>query len=231
MKQSLAGRLLRAIAASRGSILAPLSSGWQRERQFIAATRKKTELLLTDPAALHLLICARAARSVPGEFAEAGVFKGGSARLICEEKGEKNLHLFDVFADLQDPAAIGGEEVRAHFGSIHGTGKAVRKLLLYPNVHLHLGIFPSTTRGLEALRFAFAHVDLDLPAAIQAALDYFHPRLVDGGILLIDDYSDPYVKACLDDWLDGRADTLIEFPWSQLMMIRQEVLELARDGQ
>lgn len=222
MKQSIAGRVLRAIVARRGSIIAPVSSGWQRERELICDTRSRTELLLTDPAALQLAVCARAGRALPGVFAEAGVFKGGSARLICEEKGNSELHLFDVFETLQNPDLTEGEEVRAHFGRTHGTEKEVRELLLgYPNLHFHVGLFPGTTRGHEDLRFAFAHVDLDLPAAIEAALDYFHPRLLDGEILLADDYSDPGVKACLDDWLDGRGDALIELPWSQLMIVRQ----------
>src|SRR5689334_9943153 len=34
---------------------------------------------------------------VPGDVAEVGVFRGQSARIICEAKGEKVLHLFDTF--------------------------------------------------------------------------------------------------------------------------------------
>jgi O-methyltransferase len=115
VKNSLAGRLLRALMGRRGSIVAPLSAGWQRERKLIADTRSTTQLLLTEPAALHLMVCARAARRLPGAFAEAGVFKGGSARLICEEKGGAPLHLFDVFETLQDGAIAAAEDVRAHF--------------------------------------------------------------------------------------------------------------------
>jgi hypothetical protein len=219
---SLAGRLLRAVVARRGSIIAPISPGWQRERALIAQTRSRTELLLSDPAALQLLVCARAARRLPGAFAEAGVFKGGSARLLCEEKGDAELHLFDVFETLQHGPAVEGAEIRAHFGRTYGTEAAVRRLLAaYPNVHFNVGVFPETTRSLEHLRFSFAHLDLDLPQAMQAALEYFHPRMVAGGILVADDYSDPDVKACLDSWLAERNDTLIELPWSQLMIVRQ----------
>lgn len=231
MRQSLAGKLLRVIAASRGSILAPLASGWQRELRVITATRKKTELLLTDPAALQLLICARAARFLPGDFAEAGVFKGGSARLICKEKGDKNLHLFDVFESLQDPAETGGEDVRAHFGSIHGSLGEVRELLAsYPNVHFHPGIFPHTISGLETLRFSFVHLDLDLARPTRSALEYFHPRMEPGGIMLLDDYCEAYLKSVVDDWFSRRADTLVELPWSQMMVIRQPG-SLASDGE
>jgi hypothetical protein len=36
-----------------------------------------------------------------------------------------------------------------------------------------------------------------------------------------DDYNDPAVKACFDDWFADRPDTLIEVPWSQLVVVRQ----------
>jgi O-methyltransferase len=222
VKQSLAGRLLRALVARRGSIVAPLSASWQRERELIADTRSKTQLLLTDAAALHLTVCARAASRLPGAFAEAGVFKGGSARLICEEKGDTPLHLFDVFESLQAPTNSDDEEVREHFGSTCGCERDVRQLLgAYASVHIHSGIFPGTTRGLGDQRYAFVHLDLDLPGATRAALDYFHPRLVSGGIMLADDYSDVDLKACIDGWFNGKSDTLIELPWSQLMVVRQ----------
>jgi hypothetical protein len=222
VNQSFAGRLLRALVGRRGSIVAPLSAGWQRERKVIADTRSKTKLLLTDPAALHVMICARAARRLPGAFAEAGVFKGGSARLICDEKGEASLHLFDVFETLQGSERAGDEDVRRHFGSTYGCEAGVRHLLAgYGNVHFHTGIFPATTRGLEDQRYAFVHLDLNLPGPTRAALEYFHPRLVPGGILLADDYSDANLKTCIDSWLAGQPDTLIVLPWSQLMLVRQ----------
>lgn len=222
MKQSIPGRLLRTIVGRRGSIVAPLSASWQREREIIADTRAKTQLLLADPAALHLMVCARAARRIPGAFAEAGVFKGGSARLICEEKGEAAFHLFDVFETLQAEPVAGAEELVSHFGKLHGSLADVkRRLDPYPNLHFHAGMFPETTAGLEELRFSFVHIDLDLPSAMRAALEFFHPRLVAGGILLADDYCDQAVKECVDAWLAPHADTIVELPWSQLMLVRQ----------
>lgn len=222
MRHSLAGRLFRSLAGRRGSILTPVSRGWQRELALVQETRSKTQLLLTDASAIHLLACARAARSLRGAFAEAGVFKGGSARLICEEKGEAPLHLFDVFEMLQEHPVAGGEGVKAHFGPVHGKLNEVRQLLrAYPNVDFHAGVFPETTAGVEHLRFAFVHLDLDLAAATRAALDYFLPRLVPGGILLADDYSDPDLRACFESWFVDRDDTFIELPWSQLMIVRQ----------
>ena len=222
MKQSIPGRLLRTMVGRRGSIVAPLSASWQREREAIAETRTRTALLLTDPAALHVMICARAARRIPGAFVEAGVFKGGSARLICEEKGDAAFHLFDVFETLQAQPVPGAEEVASHFGKLHGSQAEVKRLLdAYQNLHFHAGMFPNTTAGLEGLRFSFVHIDLDLPSAMRAALDFFHPRLVAGAILLADDYCDPAVRECVDAWLAPHSDTIVELPWSQLMLVRQ----------
>lgn len=222
MRHSLAGRLLRAIASRRGSIVAPLSSNWQRERRIIEETRSKTQLLLTDPAALHLLACVRACARLPAAMAEAGVFKGGSARLICEDKGDATLHLFDVFETLQASSGVEGEDVRRHFGPVHGRLAEVRQLLApYAGVHFHAGLFPETSRGLEQLRFSFVHLDLDLPGPTTTALEFFHPRLVAGGILVGDDYGDAGVRGCFEAYFARQPDTVIELPWSQVMVVRQ----------
>jgi hypothetical protein len=222
VKQSLGGRLLRAIAAQRGCIVAPLHGDWHNELRILRETKSKTQLLLTDAAALQILVCARAARNVPGVYAEAGVFKGGSARLICEEKSDAPFHLFDVFEMLQQGPISGADEVRKHFGPVHGRLADVRRLLSqYGNVHFHPGLLPETIAGLEDLRFAFVHLDLDLPGPTQSALEYFFPRLVPGGILVGDDYGDPEVRGCFDRWFADRDDSVIELPWSQVMVIRQ----------
>ena len=149
VRQSLAGRLLRKIVARRGSIIAPLSKGWQREREIIAETRARTQLLLTDPAALHIPVCARAARALPGAFAEAGVFKGGSARLICEEKADAR-YTSSTSSRRCSRARIAGADVRAHFSRF--TDRSPRSASSFTPIRTSTsspGFFPDTTRGLE----------------------------------------------------------------------------------
>lgn len=222
MRPSITGRLVRNLLAHRGCIAAPLAGSWQRELRVIAETRAKTDMLLTDAAALQILICVRTARRLPGAMAEAGVFKGGSARLICETKGSAPLHLFDVFETLQQGAPPEAQSVREHFGRVHGTQAAVERLLAsYTGVHIHPGLFPGTARGLEHLQFSLVHLDLDLPGPTTAALEFFRPRLLPGGLLIGDDYNDPQLRRCFEDYFAGRADTVIELPWSQVMVVRQ----------
>lgn len=214
------GALARRLLARRGAVLAHLPAQARDDLALVHETRSRTALLMTDTAALHLIACARAASVLEGAMAEAGVLMGGSARLIATVKGAAPLHLFDVFETLQ---ARGASETAlgAHFGAVHGTLAAVEDLLSpFADVSFHPGIFPHSAAGLEDLRFSFVHLDLDLPEGTRAALEFFHPRLVPGGILLGDDYADPGVRETFEDFFAGKAETLIALPWSQGMVVK-----------
>jgi len=224
--RGLPGRVLRALVASRGAIMAPLGAGWGAELPLIRATRRLVPMLLTDAAALQILIAVRATRRLDGAMAEAGVFQGGSARLICHAKGEAPLHLFDVFETLQagdtSTASSHAATVRDHFGAVHGRRSAVEALLApYPGVHVHAGVFPETANSVADERFAFVHLDLDLPGATRDALEFFHPRMVPGGMLIGDDYADRDVREVFGTFFADRPDTVIELPWGQVMVVRQ----------
>ena len=182
---------------------------------------------MPDAAALQILVCVRAARQLDGAMAEAGVLMGGSARLICEAKGHSPLHLFDVFDTLQSPSDAAPspleQALRNHFKDTHGTIGQVRRLLApYEEVNLHPGIFPdSVPDDVRDLRFSFVHLDMDLAESTRAGLEFFHPRLVQGGILIGDDYGDAAVRETFADYFQGRPETLIELPWGQVMLVKQ----------
>ena len=224
--RGLPGRMLRSLVASRGAIMAALGAGWEAELPLIRETRRLVPMLLSDAAALQILIAVRATRRLGGAMAEAGVFQGGSARLICHAKGDTALHLFDVFETLQagGASAASGDAatVRDHFRTTHGRRSAVEALLAsYPAVHVHAGVFPATAAIVADARFAFVHLDLDLPEATRAALDFFHPRLLPGAILIGDDYADREVRTVFGTFFADRPDTVIELPWGQVMVVRQ----------
>src|SRR5262245_5063932 len=116
------GNLFRSFFATPGLVLAGLSGAEApRDLQIIRSTRAQVPLRVQDSAALMILAGARAAVSLGGSMAEAGVYRGGTARLICEVKGTAELHLFDVFDALQAIAVSSDskatQEVRRYFGS------------------------------------------------------------------------------------------------------------------
>src|SRR5208337_1294868 len=77
--------------------------GCAERRQFASDLKKirsDTDLLLEDIEAYQIYMAAKITGKVPGDIAEVGVYKGGSAKIICSAKGDRHLHLFDTFAGL-----------------------------------------------------------------------------------------------------------------------------------
>jgi hypothetical protein len=219
------GVLLRAALARRGSMQAHLGPEWHPKLHAIHETREMTAILLTDAAALQIMVAAKAARRLGGVMAEAGVFMGGSARLICEVKADSQLHLFDVFETQQRAMDASGSELRAHFGTVHGNLASVERLLSpYAGVHFHPGFFPESTIGLPDHAYSFVHLDMDLVSSTNAALDYFLPRMLTGGILIGDDYYDPGVRQCFAEHCGHGGYTLMELPWGQAMVVKHSPL-------
>jgi O-methyltransferase len=198
----------------------------RRDLAIVRETRRRAPLLVQDVAAYEILACVRAASRLEGAMAEAGVFAGGTARLICEAKGERVLRLFDVLETLQGPAYTSREtpratELRRHFGDWHASRADVERLLSpYTAVHIHGGVFPGSTRGLEEERFSFVHVDLDMERSTRDALEFFYPRLVAGGVLIGDDYNDQGVRRAFDGYFSGRAVTVVGLPWGQAIVVK-----------
>lgn len=50
------------------------------------------------------------------------------------------------------------------------------------------GYFPDTVQGLEGHTFCFVYLDADLYTSIRDGLAFFYPRMIPGGVIVIDDY-------------------------------------------
>ena len=52
------------------------------------------------------------------------------------------------------------------------------------------GFFPKSTDQIaDNLKFCLVHIDCDLYSPAISALEYFYPRMVPGGFIVIHDYS------------------------------------------
>lgn len=140
---------------------------------------------MPESARIVLYHCLKQTRCVPGDVAELGVWKGGSAALLAEHSDGRTVHLFDTFAGM--PKTSQWDQLKE--GDFADTSLESVKLLLsgFPNVRFHPGVFPQTTEGLDALRFSFVHLDGDIYNSTKSGLDWFYPRLNTGGIILMDD--------------------------------------------
>jgi len=126
-------------------------------------------------------------RKIPGDVAEVGVSIGDSAEVICKNKGDVPIHLFDTFKG--HPAEwIGkydlGQTAGRHAASLESVKKRLNK---YPNVFYYEGIFPFTSDPVKDKMFSFVNLDTDLYKSTLAGLEFFYPRLSVGGVIGIDD--------------------------------------------
>jgi len=154
-----------------------------------------------------------AAQNYPGAFVECGVAKGGSTMAMAYTllelgMGDRDLYLYDTFEGMPEP----DESDRGRFGEPaarnwrkrrdaegrstwinHGLEEVRANLALtgYPASRLHF-IKGKVENTLPAQAppgaIALLRLDTDWHASTKAELDHLYPRLVRGGIVIIDDY-------------------------------------------
>ncbi len=188
--------------------------------QLVRQTRRDRRSLLTAYEAYTVYALAKAYHQLPGEMAEVGVYQGASAKLICEAKGDKPLHLFDTFEGLP--------KASEHDGAVHSEKQyacsleSVSSYLQgYDNVHFYKGRFPEGVGPLENARFSFVHFDVDLYESTLACLEFFYPRMIMGGVMLSHDYSMlAGVRKAVDEFLDGKLERPIELSSNQCMIVK-----------
>lgn len=128
---------------------------WDRDRAFVALMDEIAPRTLVDHPRCHILYqLAQHCLALPGEIAELGVYRGGSARLLATVRGEadKTIHLFDTFAGMPPADPV---RDRHREGDFNDTSfPEVREYLApFPKLHFHPGIFPATAAAVAALSF------------------------------------------------------------------------------
>jgi hypothetical protein len=129
---------------------------------------------------------ARSCANVPGDAAELGVYRGGSAVVISKALTNKTLHLFDTFSGQpEDDEHPAGPHKAGDFADT--TRNDVESFLDGCPCVFHVGRFPNTIPN-DDQRYSFVHLDADTQQATSAGLAYFLPRLSKGGVIVLDDW-------------------------------------------
>ena len=186
----------------------------EQQRVFNLTRRIKdeTEALMSYTEAYQLFRAAQAAAKIEGDMAEVGVYKGGSARIICEAKGSKPIHLFDTFEGFPQQD-LGADRCDNRFKQT-SVAEVLRYIGDASNIVVKKGYIPNTFKGLENECFAFALLDLDLYIPTIKSLEFFYPRLPQGGYLMIHDYNNPEsnwgCKRAVDEFMSGKLESIME---------------------
>lgn len=146
----------------------------------------------------------RAGTLSEGDYGEVGTYQGNLARLIYRYKvPEATLFCFDTFEgfdqrdlDLERETS-GVDATVGQFGDTNQervreriTGSSAGRA----DLRLRKGFFPDTFAGLEDRTWRFVVLDPDLYGPVKHGLELFWPRLVPGGIILIDDCVASYYR-------------------------------------
>ncbi|MEE2642959.1 MAG: TylF/MycF/NovP-related O-methyltransferase [Planctomycetota bacterium] len=151
-------------------------------------------------------------QGIPGDIVECGVWRGGSmmaiARSLCRHGDlERQLHLYDTYEgmppaldvdrDFTDAAAstLLQEQEKSDPKSIwcYSAIDEVRNNMSrtsYPSERLHFvkGKVEQTLLDEVPEKIALLRLDTDWYESTKICLEKLFPRLVDGGVLIVDDY-------------------------------------------
>src|ERR1700759_649347 len=125
-----------------------------------------------------------------GDFAELGVYQGSTAAVLARhaQRLDRRLYLLDTYEGF-DQQDFNGLDAGRSVAFTNTSLEAVRARVGEANVAYVKGYFPQTAEQLPADgRYCLVHIDTDLYAPIISGLEYFYPRMVPGGFLIIHDY-------------------------------------------
>lgn len=210
------GRLLRGYLESKQVSMVRIGEPFG----LIERVKTEVKMFLGHDEARNVYLAVISTENVPGDIAEVGVYQGGSAKLICEAKRGRHLHLFDTFEGLPVPSQGDNPELRkGQFAC--SLEKVQRYLAQYENVHFYKGTAPLSCKPVEKNRFSFVHLDVDLYEGTLAALRFFYPRLSTGGVLMGHDYpSFVGVKAAWDEFFKNKPEPVLRISFKQCLIVK-----------
>lgn len=170
---------------------------------------------------------------VPGAIVECGVFKGASLARFAMfrnlfDKESRKIVGFDIFGKFPETKNEGDAKLRESFiedaGANSVTVDELNKILnsknCSTNVELVAGdickTVPEFVKRNPDFKIALLNLDTDIYEPAVTILEHLYPRLVSGGVLLLDDYGIwPGETQAVDDYFKGQNISIKGFPFSE----------------
>ena len=200
------------------------------ENWFLDILKKiRDHTLVSEDRCFTIHMFSKHCRHLEGDFAECGVYKGGTAYLISlilkdNSNHQKTLHLFDTFSGM--PKSANEDESHHKEGDYDDTSvEAVKDFLSdYSFVEFHPGLIPDTFEAVTNKKFAFVHIDVDIYQSIKDCCEFFYERMTKGGIMIFDDYGfqgyELAAKKAVDDFFIGKSEIPITLRNGQCLVLK-----------
>lgn len=164
--------------------------------------------------------------NIPGAFAELGVYRGETAKIIHQMDNSRTLHLLDTFRGFDNQDLMLENRTDEKFSASNFSDTSLEMVKKHingnENVHYHPGYFPDSVKYLKEANYAFVHLDADLYKPTLAALNYFYPKLSGGGVIIIHDYNHTWdgLRKAVDEFVKSIPETIVEIAdWQGSVMI------------
>jgi O-methyltransferase len=223
--EGLAFRIKNITERKRQEALRPLPL-WDDDSEFNQIL-KTIEYTLVDRARCYMLFqFVKRASELPGDVAEVGVYRGGTAKLMALTLGSrvpKTLHLFDTFEGMPSTDASVDHHRQGDFADT--SLEAVQHQLKgCGDVRFYKGFFPDTSGPIESSRFCLVHIDADIYKSVKDSCTFFYPRLEIGGIMVFDDYgfvSCPGARKAVDEFFVDKPESPFYLTSGQCVVMKK----------
>lgn len=142
---------------------------------------------------------ARSVAHLPGDFVECGVNYGFMSSAIMTDLGwndlGKRIWLLDTYEGLDENYVTDAERaagvMKHNEGDfyVRGVESVARNFSEWNGVEMVVGTVPDTLAKVTCDQIAYLHLDMNCMEPEVAALEYFWPKLVPGGMVLMDDFA------------------------------------------
>ncbi len=231
-------RMLATGWAARARYFAPPPLPADYDDAAVETIRRVRRHTMTSPARLESLIRAVehvVKAEVPGALVECGVWRGGSmmaVALTLKRLGvtDRDLYLYDTYTGMTRPtpedvdSAYDGFSLarmwqrRRSDDGMNWIGvpvEEVREAMAstgYPDARVHLiaGPVEETLPAQAPAEIALLRLDTDWYSSTRHEMEQLYPRLVRGGVLVLDDYGHyPGARRAVDEYLAASGEHLL----------------------
>lgn len=165
---------------------------------------------VSEKETAEIIELAEGCLEIEGDFVEMGCYKGDTSLLLADilKCTNKRLWLYDSFEGLPEKCekdeSVLGENFKS--GELFVTKRDVKLRFLkagLPVPVIKKAWFSDLTADDLPERIAFGFLDGDFYESIQDSLKLVVPKMVNGGVLVVHDYTNPAlpgVKKAVDEW-------------------------------
>lgn len=171
-------------------------------------------------------------KSLPGQFVECGVYKGGYAMAIMDylpfQDTGKTYYMFDTFEGLSETHMTQEELDAGLFDKYRGNYlpclDEVRERFSDFPVRITPGTVPESLQSCDVDQVCYLSIDMNCVTPEIAAAEFFWDKLVPGAVILLDDYGFPgheAQKTAFDDFAASKQAPLLSLPTGQAVIFRK----------